>query len=107
MAREYKTVRGLLRNRERWTKDHYFKQVIKKDGRVVNSYCLSGACRAVYGDHNNKFYRALDRIIKAIGELHPQFLDGRSRVEGDVIIFNDHERRRHKDILKVVQKARV
>lgn len=98
--RTYKTVRGLLADPKRWTKNAYARRA---DSSLVDihdpaacRFCLSGAIDLVYTIGRS------DKVRTKVANLI------RSRLLGDCLIsFNDSRRTKHSDVLQIVKDAGI
>ena len=100
--RQYKTVYGLLKNPERWTRGATART--KRHGaeclaQYGSTFCLLGATQRVYGHGTPKETRADDLIDQTIRALYPRFSTTNE--------FNDARSTTHQDVLRVVRKAGV
>jgi hypothetical protein len=94
MAYQYKTVRGLLADRKRWTKG----QAVRSNSDGTTSFCLLGAVYHVYKGRASS--EAIFRIQQAIDKLFlPRW--------GGVAHFNDVQTTTHHNIRKVLKEAKV
>jgi len=105
--RQYKTILGLLRNPEHWTRGVAART--KRHGKECevsegSAFCLLGASKRVYGQDELKENKADNRIKDAINRLYPQIV-----VEdaGDIANFNDNRYISHADVLRVLKLAGV
>ena len=113
MIRTYTTILGLLKNPTRWTTGSN-AVTSKRRGKwcgefdpKATAFCLNGAALRVYGKPKSKtsvravktkaYTVAINKIKAAIG----------TNSNSGVISWNDHYQRRHKDVLKVLRKAKV
>ena len=108
---QYKTVRGLLRNRARWAKytlarDANGAEIGPESSKAV-SFCLLGAAHRICP---NSYAQVAEKIRKAILACYPAWSKqhGYSRQE-DVLVsnFNDAGHRRFSQIQRVLNHANV
>jgi hypothetical protein len=95
--RKYKTVRGLLASKLRWTqlRSARTKENVGVPLRSVNAakFCLLGACYRVYGNGAQEVIEKLRGILDVRGYYH------------GVSIFNDTGS--HAEVLALVREAKV
>lgn len=98
--RQYKTVRGLLKDPKRWTK---YNSAVDKAGNPCGNedgvrFCLIGAINKVYPDYTENL-KMMDKLRQAIFKEEGGWVA--------ITTFNDSKTTTHKDIIKILNKAKI
>jgi hypothetical protein len=105
MKKEFKSVRGLLQDKNRWTKGAL---AVNASGKVVSSssetavkFCLVGAVSRIYPSEKNFLKRAdvFKRLLAALKSFKYCY--------PTIVQFNDAHLTTHDEVLKLIRKARV
>lgn len=115
-VKQYKTVSGLFRDAERWTKHavarrfHHGRGAIEVqvDDPKASCFCLGGAIYRVYPSVAANDRAGL-KVVRAIKKLFPKFATRNNKTFdlGLITLFNDGSHRTIEDIRRVVKEARI
>ena len=89
----------LIRNKRNWMKGDYIERNI--DGKPVR-FCAVGALNLVDGRYERAAYQCL---LSALPSAHPDFLGDDVKNLTHVESFNDANRTRHADVVKLYKRA--
>ena len=122
---EYKTVKELLADPERWIKG---VSAVDESGNDVMTGSLNAACWCLYGGINEVYPWDIDDqpsflkwrdVMKQVADvirqtpIYPEFLDDiKESIVTDsddsvIMFFNDHPETSHADVVGIVEKAGI